>query len=92
MIELGTTLKQIDWVIQGGESGSVKRPFDTAWADQLRDQCQKVGVPYFLKQLGMHVIENGQRTPFKSVDFVQPKALVSGKLSASANLLDAKPQ
>jgi protein gp37 len=66
VIELGTTLKQIDWVIQGGESGSVKRPFDTAWADRLRDQCHGADVAYFLKQLGMHVIENGQRTPLKS--------------------------
>jgi protein gp37 len=66
VIELGTTLKQIDWVIQGGESGSIKHPFDTVWADRLRDQCQKVGVPYFLKQLGTHVIEDGRRFRLKS--------------------------
>jgi protein gp37 len=41
----------IDWVIQGGESGHHKRPFDLAWGRDLRDQCKKYGVPYFFKQI-----------------------------------------
>ncbi len=42
---------KIDWVIQGGESGHGKRPFDVEWARAMRDQCKKIGVPYFFKQI-----------------------------------------
>lgn len=42
----------IDWLIVGGESGPGARPFDVAWARDLRDQCRAAGVPFFLKQLG----------------------------------------
>lgn len=41
----------IDWVICGGESGSGKRPFNTDWARQLRDQCKAAGVAFFMKQI-----------------------------------------
>ena len=41
----------IDWVIQGGESGPHKRPFDIDWAYDLRMQCKTAGVPYFFKQI-----------------------------------------
>lgn len=44
-------LPQIDWVIQGGESGHHKRPFDFAWAYDLKEQCQAANVPYFFKQI-----------------------------------------
>jgi protein gp37 len=42
---------QIDWVIQGGESGHPKRSFDLAWARSIRDQCLEYKVPYFFKQI-----------------------------------------
>lgn len=42
---------KIDWVIQGGESGHGKRPFDVEWARYMRDQCKDLGVPYFFKQI-----------------------------------------
>lgn len=45
-------LRDIDWVIQGGESGHDARPFDIAWARSMRDQCKAAGVKYFLKQVG----------------------------------------
>jgi hypothetical protein len=44
-------LDLVDWVINGGESGHHKRPFDTDWARQLRDDCQAKGVPFFFKQI-----------------------------------------
>lgn len=44
-------MKGIDWVIQGGESGHHKRPFNTDWARSMRDECAKQGVPYFFKQI-----------------------------------------
>lgn len=41
----------IDWIIQGGESGAKRRPFDITWADEMRDFCKQRGVPYFFKQI-----------------------------------------
>lgn len=41
----------IDWVIQGGESGPKKRPFNLDWARSMRDDCQLLNVPYFFKQI-----------------------------------------
>ena len=43
--------KQIDWVIQGGESGHHKRPFDTDWGRKLKAECEATGTPYFFKQI-----------------------------------------
>ena len=48
----GLDLSGIDWVIVGGESGPGARPMDPAWATDLRDQCQRAGVPFFFKQWG----------------------------------------
>lgn len=42
---------KIHWVIQGGESGHHKRPFDIEWADSVQKQCKTAGVPYFFKQI-----------------------------------------
>jgi protein gp37 len=45
------TGQRIDWIIQGGESGHHKRPFDLQWAYSMRDQCEEMGIPYFFKQI-----------------------------------------
>src|SRR5690242_20654495 len=47
--------KKLDWVIIGGESGPGARPCDVAWARSIVQQCQRAGVPVFVKQLGAHV-------------------------------------
>jgi protein gp37 len=44
-------LKGIDWIIQGGESGPHRRPFNLEWADSMREQCAQAGIPYFFKQI-----------------------------------------
>lgn len=44
-------LDGISWVIQGGESGPKKRPFDISWAYKMKEICQFYGVPYFFKQI-----------------------------------------
>lgn len=41
----------IDWVIQGGESGHSKRPFNLEWAYYMRNQCELTSTPYFFKQI-----------------------------------------
>ena len=40
----------LDWVIVGGESGPNRRPFDRAWARDIRDMCQAANVPFMFKQ------------------------------------------
>jgi protein gp37 len=51
--ELGPLdLREIDWVIVGGESGPGARPMDAAWVRSIRDQSREVGVPFFFKQWG----------------------------------------
>lgn len=43
--------KPISWVINGGESGGHKRPFNPDWARVIREQCKAAGVPFFFKQM-----------------------------------------
>ena len=50
MIKIGA-LSGIDWIIQGGESGPKKRPFNLDWAKSMRDECAARGIPYFFKQI-----------------------------------------
>jgi protein gp37 len=45
-------LDGIDWVIVGGESGHVHRPMESAWVEDIRDQCLQAKVPFFFKQWG----------------------------------------
>ena len=47
----GILMDHVDWVINGGESGPNRRPFNTDWARQLRDDCKAAGVPFFFKQI-----------------------------------------
>ncbi|HHS84313.1 MAG TPA: DUF5131 family protein, partial [Gammaproteobacteria bacterium] len=51
----------LDWVVVGGESGPKARPFNTDWALSIVEQCRAAGVPCFVKQLGGHVIQGGER-------------------------------
>lgn len=44
-------LEPFDWIIQGGESGSKKRPFNINWGYAMRDLCKNFGVPFFFKQI-----------------------------------------
>jgi protein gp37 len=45
-------LRDIDWMIVGGESGAGARPMKKEWVLSLRDQCKRSGVPFFFKQWG----------------------------------------
>lgn len=46
------SLKKIDWVIVGGESGPGARPMKTEWVMGVRNQCVKQEVSFFFKQWG----------------------------------------
>lgn len=44
-------LADIGWLIQGGESGNKRRPFNIEWAYDLMGICNSFDVPYFFKQI-----------------------------------------
>jgi len=44
-------LDGIGWVIQGGESGNKRRPFDIAWGERMKEICKEQSVPFFFKQI-----------------------------------------
>lgn len=45
-------LKNIDWVIVGGESGRKPRPMKKEWVLDIKQQCEKKDVAFFFKQWG----------------------------------------
>lgn len=51
-IDITTATVMPDWVIVGGESGPRARPCEPDWVRSIRDQCQKLGIPFFFKGWG----------------------------------------
>ncbi len=45
-------VKDIHWVIVGGESGPGARPMEKQWVTQIRDRCLDQEVAFFFKQWG----------------------------------------
>ncbi len=45
-------LAGIGWAIIGGETGWAARPMQTAWVNEIFDQIQQAGIPFFFKQWG----------------------------------------
>ena len=45
-------LAGIDWVIVGGESGPGARPMKKEWVIEIKESCEKQGIPFFFKQWG----------------------------------------
>jgi protein gp37 len=51
--DLGTlNLKNIQWVIVGGESGPKARPMEPDWVKSIQQQCEKHNISFFFKQWG----------------------------------------
>ncbi len=48
----GIDLRDIGWVITGGESGPNARQLDPDWVREIRNACVDAGVPFFHKQWG----------------------------------------
>lgn len=61
-MELGQP-RTIQHVIIGGESGRNARPFDLQWAEDVIEQCKRVGVPVYMKQMGSNPIEGPMILP-----------------------------
>ena len=54
-------IEGISWVIVGGESGPKARPMKPCWVLDIRDLCQRQGVPFFFKQWGGRTPKSGGR-------------------------------
>ncbi|MBI2917179.1 MAG: phage Gp37/Gp68 family protein [Chloroflexi bacterium] len=60
-VDLRPYLKDLQWVIVGGESGPKARPMDPDWVRRIRDDCSVAGVPFFFKQWGGRTCKAGGR-------------------------------
>jgi protein gp37 len=58
----------LDWVIVGGESGPLARPFDIQWARSTVEQCRSAGVACFVKQLGAVPYDSAARLSLDGPD------------------------
>jgi len=65
--ELGkVNLQGIHWAIAGGESGKTLkslRPINKDWVDQLKEQFEEEGIPFFFKQWGIKEFNPDQNDP-----------------------------
>lgn len=52
--------KQLDWIIVGGESGEIHRPFGKQWAVDLQQWAATYTIPFFFKQ-GSAVLPGADR-------------------------------
>jgi len=48
----GLNLDGINWVIVGGESGPKARIMRKEWVLNIKEQCERVNIPFFFKQWG----------------------------------------
>ena len=56
------SLRGVDWVIVGGESGPNHRHIDPSWVRAIRDQCLTSNTAFFFKQWGGRTAKSGGRT------------------------------
>jgi len=69
-------LKNIDWVIVGGESGFKARPIKKEWVFDIKNQCQEKNVAFFFKQWGKPEFNYNPNDP--TIDSKHPKHAKGG--------------
>ena len=58
-LDLSQYLKSLDWIIAGGESGTIARTMNANWVRKLRDDCAASEVPFHFKQWGEYLNFDG---------------------------------
>ena len=62
-------LREIHWVIVGGESGPGARLMEPSWVSDIKEQCENSHVPFFFKQWGgVFKKRNGRKLEGKTWD------------------------
>jgi protein gp37 len=56
------TLRPLDQIIVGGESGRGARPMHPDWPRRIRDKCEAAGVPFFFKQWGAWAVASRENS------------------------------
>ena len=59
-------LKNIDWVIVGGESGNRARKMDENWVINIKQQCEDNNIAFFFKQWGTWGADKVKRNKTKN--------------------------
>ena len=67
-IQIEPYLDGVELVVVGGESDSCARPFDYAWALDVREQCVRKNVSFEFRQCGTHFIKDGQHYRLQTRD------------------------
>lgn len=70
------SLKGIDWVFLGGETGPGARPMQPEWAEKIYHSCLKYDVPFFFKQSGAWMDKKADDPEFhdRYMRFIEPVA------------------
>jgi protein gp37 len=77
------SLKGIDWVIVGGESGPKARPLEKQWVEDIQRLCERRNVPFFFKQWGkteFNADENDPTTSKKHPNHAKGGCQLNGQL------------
>lgn len=61
--------KYPSWLIFGGETGGKRRPMELAWAENIKAECERNGVSFFMKQMSA-------RTPIEAKNLIPVNLLV----------------
>lgn len=63
LLDLGTIdLRDIRWVIVGGESGNQGRKMNKKWVINIQEQCKQAQIPFFFKQWGNYGEDGVERS------------------------------
>jgi protein gp37 len=81
----GLSLRGVDWVIVGGESGPGARPMQSGWVLAIRKLCEKEGVPFFFKQWGgTNKKRTGRLLDGRTWDGIPDRQIARGGLKGAA--------
>jgi protein gp37 len=81
-------LRDIHWVIVGGESGPGARPMSADWVKSIRDECRKARVPFFFKQWGgVRKSETGRQLDGRTYDDFPRAGPVATPLTSELSVL-----
>jgi protein gp37 len=76
-------LKDIDWVIVGGESGVGARPMEAEWVRDIRRQCRAAKTKFFFKQWGgVRKDMTGRELDGRTYDEMPPRKTIPIRIAA----------